>query len=133
MYHGAVRRALEQDGWTITDDPLILPFGQHNLFVDLGAEAPIAAEKEGRKIAVEVKGFAGASDVVELERAVGQYALYGGVLAETHPERTLYLAVTLEAYAGVFRDPLGQLMIERQQLRLVVFDRGREVITRWIE
>ncbi len=54
-----VKKALIKDGWTITDDPLTLKFGNTELYVDLGAEKVLAAEKEGQKIAVEVKSFFG--------------------------------------------------------------------------
>jgi hypothetical protein len=57
IYHNTVRTALEKDGWTITKDPLTLEIGDRSLFVDLGAEKILAAEKQGRKIAVEVKSF----------------------------------------------------------------------------
>lgn len=55
--HFFLRRTLEKDGWIITDDPLILVLEQTLLKADLGAEKFFTAEKEGRKIAVEVKGF----------------------------------------------------------------------------
>ncbi|MBM3241345.1 hypothetical protein FJZ31_34115 [Candidatus Poribacteria bacterium] len=56
VFHDVVKIALIKDEWTITHAPFILPFGVHNLYIDLGAErAIIAAEKTGRKIAVEIK------------------------------------------------------------------------------
>ena len=36
IYHNTVVNALKKVGWTITHDPLIIPFGGQNLFVDLG-------------------------------------------------------------------------------------------------
>lgn len=54
IHHDAVKNALIADGWTITHDPLTIKFGQSNLFVDLGAERLLAAEKAQVKIAVEV-------------------------------------------------------------------------------
>lgn len=65
--HDAVRHALERDGWTITHDPLRLSVRRRNLYVDLGAERLLAAEKGRQKIAVEIKTFAGPSDVKDLE------------------------------------------------------------------
>ncbi len=64
-FHDAVRTALEKDGWTITDDPLFIQFGGVDLFVNLGAEKIIAAEKNGQRIAVEIKSFVGASLISE--------------------------------------------------------------------
>jgi XisH protein len=54
IYHEAVKNALIKDGWTITHDPFVLAFGLHNLYVDLGAEQMLAAEKEERRIAEEL-------------------------------------------------------------------------------
>src|SRR5262249_49363569 len=66
-YHSAVRNALVKDAWTITHDPLTIPFGAHNVFVDLGAERIIAAERGSDRIAVEIKSFAGPSEVFDIE------------------------------------------------------------------
>jgi XisH protein len=72
--HEHVRRALValvNDGWTITHDPLRLRWGGRDMYVDLGAERILAAQKAERKIAVECKTFAGPSLVDDLEKAVG--------------------------------------------------------------
>jgi XisH protein len=45
-FHDAVKNALIKEGWTVTDDPLFLQFGGVDLFVDLGAENIIAAQKD---------------------------------------------------------------------------------------
>lgn len=60
-YHIEFREALEKDGWTITHDPYFLEAGITSYEVDIGAEKIIAAEKEGQKIAVEIKSFLGES------------------------------------------------------------------------
>jgi XisH protein len=73
--HDAVRNALVRDGWTITHDPLRITSGRRNLYVDLGAERLVAAEKGALRIAVEVKAFSGPSDVEALEQAMGQHVL----------------------------------------------------------
>ena len=57
IYHDSVRKALEKDDWIITDDPLTLKIGKKDIFIDLAAEKLLAAEKQGKKIAVEVKSF----------------------------------------------------------------------------
>jgi hypothetical protein len=133
FYHDAVKNALIKDGWTITHDPLILPFGGRNVYVDLGAEAPIGAEKDGRKIAVEVKGFLGISETTELERALGQYWLYRFLLERREPDRVLFMAVSREAYARIFNEPDGRDLVVAQNLKLLVFDPTEEVVVQWIE
>ena len=134
IYHGAVIHALTADGWTITHDPLTLSFGGKDLFIDLGAErAPLAAERGGRRIAVEVQSFVSPSPVRDLQEAVGQYDIYRALLAETEPERGLYLAVPRRVHEGLLSERFGQLVVARLQLRLLVFDEGQERVFRWIE
>ena len=58
LYHEIVVESLKAEGWTITDDPLIIGYGDKEFYVDLGAEdETLAAEKEGQRIAVEIKSF----------------------------------------------------------------------------
>jgi len=75
IYHNAVRTAIEKEGWTITDDPLTLTIGKRDLFVDLGAEKIMIAERQVQKIAVEVKSFISPSLVKDLENVLGQYIM----------------------------------------------------------
>ena len=133
LYHNAVVRALEADGWTITHDPLTISYGGKDLFVDLGAErAAIAAEKGGERIAVEIQSFLSPSPIRDLEEAVGQYNIYRAVLEETEPARTVYLAVPQRVHATLLSDPFGQLIIRRLNLRLLVFDEQQAKVVQWI-
>jgi hypothetical protein len=132
LYHDTAKNALIKDGWTITHDPFVLRWGTTDVFIDLGAEQLLAAEKQERKIAVEVKSFVGRSDVDDLEKALGQYILYHDILLKREPERVLYLAVHEEVWLGIFEEALGKLLLENQRLKLLVFDRRKEVILRWI-
>ncbi len=132
LFHDCVRHALIHDGWTITHDPLRLAWGGKDLYVDLGAERLMAAEKSGQRIAVEIKSFVGDSGVDDLEKAVGQYVLYRAVLAQREPERELFLAVPELILRDVFDQSLGELLRKDQSIRVVGFDPQTEVITRWI-
>jgi hypothetical protein len=44
-YHQTVKNALIKDGWTITNDPLHLRWGNKDMYVDLRAERLFSAEK----------------------------------------------------------------------------------------
>lgn len=119
--HDAVVRALIEDGWTITHDPLTLTYGGRDLLVDLGAEtAAIAAEKTGRKIAVEIQSFLSPSPIRDLQEAVGQYEIYRAILSETEPDRELFLAAPLRIYESFLAEKMGQLIISRLGLRVGV-------------
>ncbi len=77
IFHEVVKKALQKDGWQITHDPLSLGVGGVNISIDLGAERLIAAEREGKKIAVEVKSFLErASAISEFHTALGQFINY---------------------------------------------------------
>jgi hypothetical protein len=132
IYHDAVAHALVADGWTITDDPLTLSYGGRDLFVDLGAErVTLGAERNGERIAVEIHSFLNPSPVRDLEEAVGQYDIYRSILAETGSDRLLFLAVPEHVSEGILAERLGQLIVTRLQLRLIVFDVQQERIVRW--
>ena len=132
LYHDCVRVALIKDSWTITHDPLTLRYGRKDLFVDLGAERFIAAEKQEHRIAVEIKSFVGQSEVVDLRDAVGQYVLYNNVLAVKEPERELFLAVHTQVFADIFTDDLGKLLLERSQLKILIFNPHTQEVVQWI-
>lgn len=131
-YHDHVKTALIKEGWTITHDPLRLHWGLKDMYVDLGAEQLLAAEKGTRKIAVEIKSFVGLSEMDDLEKAIGQYVVYHDVLRQVEPERDLYLAVNEETFVNLFEEPIGKLLLDNRRVRLLVFDPQTEVIRQWI-
>ena len=132
LSHDGVRSALQKDGWTITHDPYVIDYGEVMLFADLGAERTLAAERDGERIAVEIKGFLGPSPVREFQSALGQYELYRGLLEVTEPNRQLYLAVSDAVYEKIFLREAIQLILRRNRIRLVVVDLTREEIVQWI-
>jgi len=83
--HFSLRHALEKDGWIITDDPLILVLEKTLLKADLGAEKFFTAEKEGRKIAVEVKDFDAVSVISELKKQSGNFSFINGHWRNRNP------------------------------------------------
>lgn len=132
IYHNTVINALTKDGWLITDDPLSIKWGQKDLYIDLGAEELVAAEKNQRQIAVEIKSFVGASEVEDLKNALGAHILYHDVLAVVQPQRQLYVAIREEVYYALFEEPIGRILVENQRIQLILFDPEQEVIVRWI-
>ncbi len=133
MFHEAVKKALLNDGWTITADPLYIEFGGVDLYVDLAAEKVIAAEKNGRKIAVEIKSFISPSLITEFHIALGQFINYRIALQAEEPERVLYLAVPVDTYHTFFTLPFVQVVITNQQIKLIIYDAEQEVIVAWQE
>ena len=130
-FHDAVKNALVKDGWMITHDPLELEIGEVSVSIDLGAENILAAEKQGRKIAVEIKNFLGASNIYEFHLALGQFLNYR-IALEDEPERILYLAVPQETHETFFKKELVQKSIRTYAVRLIVYNVASEEITEWI-
>jgi hypothetical protein len=130
-YHAEAVRALEKDGWTVAKGPLYLRWGARTFLVDLDAARGLAAEKDARKIAVEVQSFLSASQMEDLEHVVGQFTVYRKVLERQDPERQLYMAVPVKIYRGLFQEPIGQLLLEEECVRLLVFDPQKEEIVLW--
>ncbi len=133
IYHNQVKNALVKDGWHITHDPLFVQFGDVDVYVDLGAEKIIGAEKEGRKIAVEIKSFVRPSVVSEFHTAIGQYVNYREALNVEQPNRVLYLTVPTETYKDFFTRLFVRTVIANQQIKLAVYDIKEEAIVKWIE
>ena len=131
-FHDVVKAALEKDGWQITHDPLLLRIqGIADMYVDLGAEKLIAADRCGKKIAVEVKSFIGTSTISEFHTAIGQFINYRYALEIQEPERVLYLAVPLNTYNNFFVKTFVVSVVQRSQINLIVYDIEREEIARW--
>jgi hypothetical protein len=131
LYHQTVKTALLKDGWTITHDPLTLSFGRREVYADLGAERLLAAERGPEKIAVEVKSFRGASDLRDLELALGQYVLYRSLLARLDPGRKLFLAVPKIVVSTTLTDLISQPVLEDLGVAWLAFDPNEETIVQW--
>ncbi|KPA11679.1 XisH protein [Candidatus Magnetomorum sp. HK-1] len=132
FYHEIVINALKKEDWKITDDPLTVHFGDIEYFVDLGAEKIIIAEKKNIKIAVEVKSFLSDSPTSEFHSAIGQYINYREALQADESDRFLYLAVTSDIYQTFMERKLPQKVIQKYQIKLLIFDSESEVILKWI-
>lgn len=132
IYHNQVKNALIKAGWKITDDPLSIQFGGIDLYVDLGAEKLIAAEKDEQQIAVEVKSFQSASLTSEFHTTVGQFINYRIALENEGFKHTLYLAIPLEIYNSYFQRELPKTVIQQYQFKLVIYDIDTQEIVKWI-
>lgn len=103
-----------------------------NIYIDIIAEEVFTAEKEGRKIAVEVKSFIGKSNLSEFEKAIGQFIIYRIAMRKEDPDRQLFIAVGERIYNNLFLHPDVIELIESEDLKVLVFDEVKEVIVRWI-
>ncbi len=132
IIHDSVRNALIRGGWVITDDPYIIQYEDATVFVDLGAERIIAAERGAEKIAVEIKSFIGHSVIHDIESALGQYLLYLSFLEISEPSRRLYIAISDTVYDNIFERKSVQWLIRRNKVPLIVVNITEEEIVKWI-
>ena len=131
LHHQSVRIALEKDGWTITHDPFTFKVGVRQLLIDLGAERLIAAQKQDRRIAIEIKGFIAPSPLAEFHTALGQFLNYRSALQRFEPERILYLAIPIDIHTTFFTEELTQMSIQDYDIKIIVFDPNKEAIVAW--
>ena len=132
IFHEQVRNALIKDGWTITDDPLIVPFGTTDVYIDLGAEKLIAAEKEGSSIAVEIKSFLQPSVINDFHNALGQFLNYRFALEQQESQRMLYLAIPFDAYSTFFAQSFIQKILQQYKVAMLVYLPDTEEVYQWI-
>lgn len=131
LFHTTVKTALVKDGWNITNEHLFIQVEDIDFYIDLTAERILAAEKTGKKIAVEIKSFLGASEVTEFHLALGQCLNYRSALKLTEPDRRLYLAIPVDVYNEFFSRRFIQRIITEYQLKLLIFNPEQEEIVIW--
>jgi hypothetical protein len=122
-----------KEQWVITADPLILKIDKVKFEIDLAAEKVFAAEKAGKKIAVEIKSFLNPSAVTDFHSALGQFLNYRLGLQMNEPDRTLYLAIPLDIFESFFQERFTQEAVRQYQVKLIVYEPVQEVIIEWKE
>jgi hypothetical protein len=132
-FHQEVREALEKEGWYISDDPLSLKIGRIPVQIDLGAEKIIGAERNGEKIAIEIKTFGISSFISAFHDAVGQYIVYREALEEIDDKRVLYLAIPEDTYDEYGKEPLVQRVFINNRINVIVYEPNSKIITSWLK
>jgi hypothetical protein len=133
LYHKNVREALEKEGWTITDDPLHIDLEETYIEIDLAAEMVFAAERKGKKIAVEVKSFLGKSIISEFHTVIGQFADYRDALEESEPDRILHLALPENIYKHpIFQGRFIQKRLKKENVNIILFNTENKSTIQWI-
>lgn len=132
LYHDAVKAALIKDNWAILADPFRIQYKDIDLYADLAAERPIAVERAGQKIVVEIKSFVGRSLITDFHLAVGQYSVYRTLLTETAPEYDLYLAIDDITYNNFFRREGISFLVQSSQIKVFVVNIDEQEIVQWI-
>jgi hypothetical protein len=131
LFHEAVKQALIKEKWVITADPLKIQIGGVKLEIDLAGEKVFAAEREGQKIAVEIKSFLRPSNITDFHAALGQFLNYRLALKMREPDRTLFLAVPTDTWDSFFQESFIQEAVQEYQVKLFVYNPVEETIVIW--
>lgn len=136
LYHYIVRSALEKAGWIILNDPLRLKLDQTQVFIDLEAEKNAPSFGNGNSvatIAIEIKVLGIIGIVDQIEKALGQYILYRGLLELQRPSHQCYLAVPEDAYQSHMAGPDLQYVLQSNRIHILTFNPQQEEVVRWIQ
>lgn len=134
IFHESVKIALQKDGWTILREDWYIEVDSMGLaiYIDLAAQKLIEAEKDGRRIAVEIKSFVGDSNMTAFQKALGQFLVYVKAVKKQLLEWTVYLAIPVDIYNGFFlRFDFIREMVDEYDLKLIVFHPGTKEIVLW--
>lgn len=107
--------------------------GKIPIHIDLGAEKIIGAQRNGEKIAIEVKSFSLASLITALYEAIGKFIVYRKALEVLKPDRTLYLAMPDDAFTQLNSEPILHKMFVDEKIKLVLYHTENKKISKWIE
>lgn len=134
-YHDIVIEVLENDGWTITHDPLYVKIGTKEFWIDLGAERELLIANKGtEEIAVEVKTLEDLSFITAMYQAVGKYAFYYKALAKKEPRRVLFMAVPEHIYSEeIESEEIVEEVIKSYNIKLMVFSVTTKKVVAWIK
>ena len=127
-HHDIVKKALKKDGWLTVKEQLPLTISTRTLWVDIKAEKASTNDI----IVVEVKGFEKLRSPMDyLENVVGQYMVYRVILEQKNLNYPLFLAIPHEAYSNLFQEEIVKLIIDKLDIKLLVFDTNLEEIVLW--
>jgi len=134
IFHESVKVALQKDGWTILREDWYIEVDSMGLavYIDLAAQKFIEAEKDGQRIAVEIKSFVNDSNMTAFQKALGQFLVYVKAVKTQLLEWTVYLAIPADIYNGFFlRFEFIREMIEEYDLKLIVFNPDTNEVVLW--
>ncbi len=117
--HVAVREALENDGWQINYDPLIIDLVTEKLKleIDIGGEKIMRATKNKKEVAIEIKSFGIVSTITAFHTALGQYLNYRDAMEYGNYPQELYLGVSEEGFNKLRESSFIMTQMEKYRFR----------------
>jgi hypothetical protein len=130
--HEQVIRALQNDGWRISEQQVPMKFDRRRVFIDLLATHGANGSRQEMAL-IEVKCFSDPQNTShEIYTAIGQYILYRAMLRELEVEIPLYLSVPEGIFNDIF-DVVVHRAITESQIKSVVINLDKERVVRWNE
>ena len=71
--------------------------------------------------------------ISDFHTALGQFLNYRTMLEILEPARQLYLAVPIEAYETFFQKPFTKTVVQKHNLKIIVYEPIDEELVQWIE
>ena len=119
-----LKDALVKDGWQVKPKALLLRDTGYQFLID------VDAEKDGKRVAIEVKSWLSESFNQDWYMAFGQYLTYQGALHVEAPEYELYLAVPEDIYYKHFNTFILSL-VKANSVKIVIFDTNTNTVAAW--
>lgn len=134
--HYAIKDALLNNGWEITDDPFTIDLEEDNTFfdIDLAAEKTETTVFQKRSmLAIEIKSFSGASVIHAFHEALGQFLNYQAALKEQDLDHELFLAISVRGWERLNSFKFIMRRVEQFKLKFIVVNLQDKKIEKWIK
>lgn len=134
--HYAIKDALLNNGWEITDDPFTIDLEEDNTFfdIDLAAEKTEATLFQKRSmLAIEIKSFSGASVIHAFHEALGQFLNYRAALDEQGLDYELFIAISVRGWERLNGFKFIMRRVEQFKLKFIVVNLQDKKIEKWIK
>lgn len=134
--HYAIKDALLNNGWEITDDPFTIDLEEDNTFfdIDLAAEKTEATLFHKRSmLAIEIKSFSGASVIHAFHEALGQFLNYRAALDEQGLDYELFIAISVRGWERLNGLKFIMRRVEQFKLKFIIVNLQDKKIEKWIK
>jgi hypothetical protein len=135
IIHYAIKDALLNDNWEVTNDPFTIDLDEDNTFfdIDLAAQKNETTVFQNRSmLAIEIKSFAGASVIHAFHEALGQFLNYQAALDEQGLESELFLAISVRGWERLSAFKFIMRRIDQFNLKFIVVNIQDKKIEKWI-
>ena len=125
-----IKRIIKKYGYSIFADPFTISFGGSNLEADLGIEL-LGAEKNNKRIVLELKSYTTKMLVPQYQRTFGQIAQYEFALARDKKPYDVYITIPVRIYRKMLN--LGEYipLLENKNIKYMVYNSTTGEIILW--